>query len=163
MERFKGGIHIDAPVEDVWDIITKTYTQSSSISGVEEVTISPIAERLEPGMGICLKVGFAAIRGLIHIRIDEVNDERHYFSTSLLGAELERPMKIEGIRGRTMVGLWQEARNGDEGTNLQYISQLRVPLFLRPLIVPIKLGLVDAGILPSVGEKIATAAQKRHS
>jgi hypothetical protein len=160
MRKFEGGVHINAPIENVWDIITRIEASPNTKLGLEGITISPDRDRLEPHMDIRLKVGYSIVRGLVHLRIDEVDDERHYFKASVLETAIEKPLRRNGIRGNAVVGLFRSPEDHENQTDLKYKSALHIPFALTAFIMPIKDGIVDKLIMPGVGESIARKAQR---
>lgn len=148
---------IAAPVDEVWDVITKTRPVKKPFPGVEEITFRPEnAKTIQEGMDVRLKIerkiGIVTVRGLVRIRINDVNVEERYFTVSVIEAPLD-------LQGDATISLSPDA-NDDSRTELLFVGSFTVSRLLSGLVSEDRVQRSVDAIMPKIDGMIASDVRR---
>jgi carbon monoxide dehydrogenase subunit G len=148
---------IDAPVDEVWGMMTHAQPVKHPYRGVEEITFRPEGrKRLEKGteirLKLGLKVGVVALRGVVRVRIENIDEEQHYFTTSIIEAPLD-------LQGDATIALSIDPEN-DGRTELLFMGEFTVSRIMAKIISADKIQHQADRFMPKIGGMIAKQARR---
>lgn len=152
--NIESAAYVGASADDAWKLMTHKGKQRHAGFGVEEITYRPDnTPTIEQGMEIRLKVGIAAIRGLVRVCIDDFDIEQRYFTASIIEAPF-------GIQGDATIAVSDLECDEHEASELLFIGSFTIPRLMARFVNEERIQHVADTIMPKIGELIAKQAQR---
>lgn len=151
---------IDGSVDEVWSMMTHAEPVKHPYRGVEEITFRPEdTTRLEEGTEIRLKlgmkIGLFALRGVVRVRIENFDEEQHYFTTSIIEAPLD-------LQGDATIALSPDPEDNGR-TEMVFMGDFTVSRIMAKFISADKIQRRADGFMPKIGGMISKQVRRlRH-
>ncbi len=126
MAEITGSTSINAPIQNVWDVMTRTDQDILSAQRfIRDVSYEPSdTASFELNTRIAMKLAIARFSGLVVMEIVELNPDEYYYDTSLIKGP-------SGMRANSRISL-QPLK--EDSTELTIASRVNLPFFMNRLL-----------------------------